>query len=333
MTTRATIYDVARVAGVATSTVSRSFSSPTRVSRETRGAVLAAAEDLGYRPRSRRRVGAQRNRTLGLVVPDVTNPFYFEVFRGAEHAARTGSVSLTMINAAESPQREYDRIQSLAGAVDGFLLLASRLPDRNVQVLAAQRPVVLVNREVSGVPSASIDQRVGSAQIIDHLAGLGHEHVVYVAGPKASWTVRERMAGLGVAAASRGIKFESVGPFHPTARLGSRAADAALRTGATAVIAHNDLLALGILERLESIGVQVPTALSLVGFDDIFAARICRPTLTTLGGPDSTLGRLAVEHLAALTSPYADLSPPTRRRLMPRLRIGNSTARVRRDRG
>ncbi len=151
-----TIYDVAAAAGVATSTVSRAFSSPTRVNSTTRERVLAVAAELGYRPNPHARaLLSGRHHTVAMVVSDITNPHYFELIRGAEMRARASEYTLVLVNAEESPRIEYDQIQRLVSSVDGFVLAASRLPDENLRQIAAQRPVVLMSRELPGWPASS----------------------------------------------------------------------------------------------------------------------------------------------------------------------------------
>ena len=293
-----TIYDVAQTAGVAASTVSRAFSTPGRVNEETRERILAVAADLGYRPNPHARaLLSGRHHTVGMVVSDITNPHYFELIRGAELRAKMSEYTLVLVNAEESPRIEYDQVQRLVPAVDGFVLAASRLPDENLLQIAGQRPLVLMNRQVPDLPSVVLDHGQGCRQIVEHLASLGHEHVVYLAGPPASWMAAERWRALRAAADDLGLRADRIGPFTPKVSQGGAAADGALTTGATATIAHNDLLAIGVMQRLAQRGIRVPEQMSVVGFDNIFAAELCTPSLTTLGGPHSEVGRTAVEML------------------------------------
>lgn len=305
-----TIYDVARVAGVATSTVSRAFSNPGRVSAGTRAHVLAVAEELGYQanPHARALLSGQ-HRTVAMVVSDITNPHYFELIRGAEMRARASEYTLVLVNAEESSRIELEQIQRLAPSVDGFVLGASRLPDETLQQLAARRPVVLMNRELPGLPSVVLDHVQGCRQIVDHLASLGHEHLVYLAGPRSSWMAATRWSALRSAAADLGLRATRVGPFTPKVAQGGAAGDGALRTGASAVVAHNDLLAIGVVQRLAQRGVRVPEEVSVVGFDNIFAAALCTPGLTTLGGAHADVGRTAVEILLKAATSVAGTPP------------------------
>jgi DNA-binding LacI/PurR family transcriptional regulator len=315
---RATIYDVATAAGVATSTVSRAFSTPGRVGQATRERILRVADDLGYRPNPHARaLLSGRTRTLAMVVSDITNPHYFELIRGAEMRAKASEYTLVLVNAEETPRIEYEQIQRLAKSVDGFLLAASRLPDENLAELATAYPTVLLNREHAGISSVVLDHRVGCRQMVEHLASLGHRSLVYLAGPRNSWMAANRWAALRDGAEAVGMEAHRVGHFTPTVVHGGAAADAALRTGATAVVAHNDLLAIGVMRRLEQRGIAVPGDVSVVGFDNIFAADLCTPGLTTLGGAHVDVGRAAVEMLLEVTRPGRSGEAATSQALLP----------------
>jgi LacI family transcriptional regulator len=308
-----TIYDVAREAGVAASTVSRAFNNPNRVRVSTRAHILSVARRLGYQhnPHARTLLSG-RTHAIGMVVSDITNPHYFELIRGAEMRVKASKYTLVLVNAEESPRIEYDHIRRLAQSVDGFVLAASRLPDENILEFAGMRPLVLMNRELPGLPSVIVDYAEGCYRIVEHLASLGHESIVYLAGPRNSWTAQQRWNSIRHACDKIGLKAERIGYFIPTVASGIAAADAALHTDATAVIAHNDLLAIGVLRRLTERGVSVPADLSVVGFDNIFAADLCSPALTTLGGAHAEVGGAAVELLLDRTrviGPPSDAVP------------------------
>ena len=308
-----TIYDVATAAGVATSTVSRSFSTPNRVNARTRAHVLAVAAELGYRPNPHARaLLSGRHHTIAMVVSDITNPHYFELIRGAELRAKASEYTLVLVNAEESPRIEYDQIQRLVPSVDGFVLAASRLPDENLEQIAGQRPVVLMNRELAGLPSVVLDHIMGCRQIVEHLASFGHREIIYLAGPRNSWMAKTRWAALSSAAEDLGLGAQRIGPFTPKVSQGGAAADGALNAGATGIVAHNDLLAIGVVQRLVERSVRVPEDVSVVGFDDIFASDLCTPSLTTLGGAHAEVGRAAVEILLDTVGPVgvARSDPP-----------------------
>jgi LacI family transcriptional regulator, repressor for deo operon, udp, cdd, tsx, nupC, and nupG len=293
-----TIHDVAARCGVAASTVSRAFSRPERVNHATRQRVLDAAAELGYRPNPiARALPSGRTRTLGLLVPDITNPFFFELIRGAEKAAATSGYTLVLADTDESDDTETTIVERLTRAVDGFVLASSRLSDNQLRAAHETVPLVLVNRRVSPVPGVLIDSANGTRQAAEHLASLGHSRIAYLAGPRASWSDARRWRALQSVARRRHLEVSRIGPLSPTVDGGVSAADAVLLENVTAVVTFNDLLAIGVLRRLRARGIRVPDELSVVGCDDIFGADFCDPPLTTLTSPIDTAGRAAVDLL------------------------------------
>ncbi len=324
-----TIYDVAEAAGVATSTVSRAFSNPGRVARATRDHVLAVAAELGYQPNPHARaLLSGRHHTVAMVVSDITNPHYFELIRGAELRAKASGYTLVLVNAEESPRIEFEQVQRLVPTVDGFLLAASRLPDENLVQVAGQRPVVLMSRELPGLSSVVLDHSAGCRHIVEHLASLGHRRIVYLSGPRNSWMAATRWAALSGAAAELSVEALRTEPFVPKVTQGGVAADAAVNSGATAIVAHNDLLAIGVMQRLERRGIAVPDEVSVVGFDNIFAADLCTPGLTTLGGAHVDVGRVAVEMLLGLADHAGRDATPAQVALPTELVLRGSTGPV-----
>ncbi len=309
---RATIVDVAAKAGVATSTVSRAFSRPERVNVHTREHVLAVAEGLGYRPNpAAQALESGRTRTIALLVPDITNPYFSGVVKGAERGAAAANLTLVLGDTQENPAGEERLLQRLGPSVDGFVLSASRLPDEELLRAAELGPVVLVNRATAGLPCVVADYDSGTRQIVDHLASLGHRSFVFAGGPVESWSGHRRWLGLQAAAKEAGLSARRFGPYTPTLTGGPSAADAVLASGATAVVCHNDMLAIGLMRRLAERGRAVPGDISVVGFDDIFGADFCTPTLTTLAERTEEAGRRAVEALVRATTTRSS-QPPTR---------------------
>lgn len=299
-----TIYDVAEAAGVATSTVSRAFSTPDRVSARTREHVLEVAQRLGYGPNPHAQaLPSGRTRTIALLVPDITNPHFFPIIRGAERQAAAAGLTLIMGDTEESSEVEQLHTRRLAPSVDGFVLASSRLEDADLASLTADHTVVLVNREAEGLRSVVVDQREGTRQMVAHLASQGHRTLVHLGGPRRSWLGAARWRELSAAARRAELSVSRIGPYQPKVDAGPAAADAALQTGATAIVAYNDLLAIGVLQRLTERGLRVPDDVSVTGFDDIFGADFCSPPLTTLAGPWETAGRSAVDLLLGAIDP------------------------------
>jgi LacI family transcriptional regulator, repressor for deo operon, udp, cdd, tsx, nupC, and nupG len=293
-----TIHDVAARCGVAASTVSRAFSRPGRVNPATRQRILDTAEEMGYRPNPiARALPSGRTRTLGLLVPDITNPFFLGLIRGAERAAAAAGYTLVLADTDESSATEQTVVGRLTRAVDGCVLASSRLSDARLREAYATSPLVVVNRRVSPVPGVLIDSAHGTRAAAEHLASLGHQRIAYLAGPRASWSDQRRWRALQSVARRRGLSTVRIGPLAPTVDAGVAAADALLLEDVTAAVTFNDLLAIGVLRRLRARGIGVPDQISVVGCDDIFGADFCHPPLTTLTSPIETAGRAAVDLL------------------------------------
>jgi DNA-binding LacI/PurR family transcriptional regulator len=298
MTARPTIHDVARAAGVAASTVSRAYSQPGRISDRTREHVLKIAADLGFRPNpAARALPSGKTLTLALLVPDITNPFFFGLIRGAERQAAAAGFTLVLGDSGESAEAEAAYVERLGPGVDGFVLASSRLPEDALLRIAAENPIVAVNRAQPGLASVLIDNDAGLREAALHLRELGHEEIVYLSGPAESWSNRMRWAALQRAGIELGLQVRGLGPFAPTVAGGAAAAAAAIADGASAAVAFNALLAIGTLQRLAEDGVAVPDQLSVIGCDDIFGADFAG--LTTLCADLELAGRSAVDLLLA----------------------------------
>jgi LacI family repressor for deo operon, udp, cdd, tsx, nupC, and nupG len=293
-----TIHDVAARCGVSISTVSRALSRPERVNAGTREQVLAAADELGYEPSARARsLLTGRSMSFVLLVPDITNPFFFGLIRGTQHQAAVAGYTQVLVDTEESPALESQHLATSVKAADGVVLAASRLPSDALAGAAARLPLVLINRSVAGVASVTIDTPSSFSQAVFHLVSLGHRSLVYVGGPRSSVSSAGRWRAANAAARRAGVRITRVGPFAPTREAGAAAADAAVHLGATGILAFNDLLALGILRRLRERGIDVPRQVSLVGCDDIFGADFCDPPLTTITAPIEEAGRRATDLL------------------------------------
>ena len=313
--TAPTIKVVAATAGVSTSTVSRVFSRPHLLKESTVAHVTEVARQLGYVPHhAARALSTGRLGMIAVVVPDIANPFFPPVIRTAQAHASTRGVSTVVGDTDEDPAKELALLTELERRTDGVVLVSSRLPEEVVRELAQRGPLVLVNRDVPGVPRILVDSAPGIREAVDHLAGLGHRHVAYVSGPAGSWSdeqrrdaVRERCAALGVTA----TVLRAHRPEHDEGRA---AAAEVLAAGATAAVAFDDALAQGVLAGMAECGVAVPGQVSIIGCDDILAATTY-PPLTTVHGRGGEAGRLAVELLMELVeSPDAERD---RRRLLP----------------
>lgn len=293
---------------MAPSTVSRALARPGRVNAETRLRIEAAARELNYIPNTQARaLTSGRTQTIAVLVSDVTNPFYFGIIRGTQQELKAAGYANLLIDTEDSGEVETQMLHRMRHSLDGAILAASRLSERALVNLAAEIPLVTINRNVRGVQSVMIDTPSGIAQAIEHLASLGHKDIVYVSGPEKSWPNEARWNSMRATGARHGLQVHRIGRFPGERPSGSAAADAVVNTRATACVAFNDLLAIGMLTRLRERGVQVPEDLSIVGCDDIFGADFCHPPLTTVTAPIGKAGRVAV---AMLLSRLSQRVPP-----------------------
>ena len=273
---------------------------PGTVAPATRERVLAVAAELRYAPnRAARGLITGRTGNVGVIVPDLANPYFQAVLKGAQARARRADYAVFVADGHESATEEAALITAMGKQVDGIVLCSSRLAAAALGQLEPEPAVVLLNRRVAGRASVLIDSADGMRQAVTHLAALGHRHCVFVAGPRRSWSNQQRLQGLRAAAREHDMVIETVGPVTPQFEGGAHAAEAALATGATAVLAYNDLVALGILSRFSALGVPVPEQVSVVGFDDIPVASMVTPALTTVALPTAPAGEAAVDLLLA----------------------------------
>ena len=331
-TPRATIDDVARAAGVAPSTVSRAFSRPGRVSFETSERIHRIATELGYRTSSlARALPTGPTSMIALAISDITNPFYNEIIRGAQVAASEAGYTILLADTQESGANERKALERAAATVEGIVLASTRMSDSAIRMTAKQRPVIVLNRAVSDVPCVITDNPRGTRRAVEHLAELGHRRITYLAGPEASWADGTRWRSVRESAMELELHVRRVGPVPPTVAGGARAAAEFADNPTSAVIAYNDLVAIGAIRALTAMGARIPQYVSVVGFDNIFAAELVTPPLTTVAAPLGAMGRTAVSNLLAIVRgarprAQAPVSLPCR------LIVRQSTAQRRRHR-
>ncbi|MBT2250313.1 LacI family DNA-binding transcriptional regulator [Arthrobacter sp. BHU FT2] len=293
-----TIGDIAEKAGVTPSTVSRALSKPDRVNVKTREKIQQIAAELGYIPSTlARNLRIGSTGTIAVLVPDVTSPVSFQIVRGTQNQIKARGYTQVLINTEQAEDFELDVLKKLRRSADGAILGSSSLTDDQLAQLAGQQPLVTVNRPTAGVSTVLIDTATAMTEAVAHLASLGHSSVVYVSGPASSWSNQQRWQAIQVAADEAGMKAVKIGPYPGDKKSGSAAADEALMHGSTSVIAFNDMLAIGILQRLGELGISVPGDLSIVGCDDVIGADFCNPPLTTISSPIEQAGQMAVTML------------------------------------
>lgn len=297
-----TIYDVAKRAGVAPSTVSRAFARPGRVSFETAERIRAAAEELGYRSRtiSRNSDGRAGSRMIALVLPDISNPVYIDLLRGAEEAASDAGYTLILANSQESVRREQEALDRVLPLVDGILLVSSRMSDSGVRMTAKQKPTIIMNRAVSGVVSVVTDNALGTRRAVEHLAAQGVRDITYVAGPEASWADGMRWRAVREAGGELHVRIHRLGPVPPTTPGGRTAALHWIQHRTRGVICYNDLISIGFVRTLHEQGYAVPGDAAVIGFDNVMSLPYLTPSLSTVAAPMHAVGATATKNLVAM---------------------------------
>jgi LacI family transcriptional regulator len=301
---RTTITAVAAHAGVSPSTVSRVMNGYSTVDPGIAARVRSAAAELNYSasPLARSLV-LGRTQAVAFLVPDLGNPTFQGILRAVSRGAARDGYHVLIADSAESIQDEQALARQARRRCDAIVLCAPRMPDEElVRLVKELAPVVVINRDspLIDAPVLTADYRSGIQLLVSHLYELGHRELAYLGGNPDSASHRQRQAGL-----------RDFAETHPELRLrsldggvtfenGYQAADRVLASGATGVLAFNDLVAMGLLSALHDRGVQVPGDLSLTGFDDITFSRYTTPPLTTASVPVDELGEEAWTRLHAL---------------------------------
>ncbi len=305
MSFRITIADVAREAGVSRQTVSRVLNNKGEIKDATLLRVREVIERLDYRPSSiARGLATRRTLTIGLIVPDIANPFFADISRGADDVAHEAGFSLLLCNTVEDPGREADLLRKLEQrSVDGVILCSSRLPAEELAGLVKRHPAaVLINRCLPGNNTVCVDDAWGAGLLVHHLLQSGRRVIGCLTGPAVSYSSQERTRGYAEALASAGE--------HPAPALtircqqldleGGHAAARTLlatRPETDAIVCHNDLVAVGALQACAELGRRVPDDVAVAGADDVLLASLVTPALTTLRSNRHTLGETAVRLL------------------------------------
>lgn len=328
------LKDVATAAGVHVATASRALNERTAsmVSPGTVERVRQAAETLGYRVnRVARGLKTRRSFTVGMLIPDITNPFFPPMVRGAEDGLAEAGYTLVLADTDNDEEKDRQaQAVLLERQVDGMLLATARRRDPLVEeLIGADVPLVLVNRTIDrgGVAAVIPDDHAGMALAVDHLHDLGHRGIVHVAGPGQTSTGSRRAAGFLAAVASLGLDpgpMAEVSSF--TVEAGRVAAHRLLSAPQrpSAVVAANDLIALGVLDAAEALGLSCPGDFSLVGFNDMPFVDRLSPPLTTVRIDEYEIGLRASRLLLSIIE-----DPGTRREtimMSPELIVRGSTA-------
>jgi LacI family transcriptional regulator len=317
-----TISHVARAADVSVGTVSNYLNRPDVVAEETRARIEAAIARLGWMPNvAVRALRRGRSALIGLVLSDLSNPFFTDVARGVEQAASEAGLTVILCNSDNSPKREEEHLATLGEYRAAGILITSvgAVPaEHYVELLRrlGSKLVLLARPGRRGgmkIPWVGVDDVHGGRVVGEHLLAIGHERVCFVHGPtRTNDHSPERLEGLRRAWEARGMPADSISSLegqglhlHDGVEVGRRLVSAL--PGPTAVFAANDLLAVGVLEALHEAGVRVPDDVALVGYDDLELAGVVSPPLTSVRQPRIEMGRSAVRLLlSALAEAPAD---------------------------
>jgi LacI family transcriptional regulator len=304
---KVTIKDVARLSGVSPMTVSRVINASERVRPDTRRRVEQAISDLGYVPsRLARGLSRQRTGTLALIVPDVANPFFTLIVRGAEDVARRAGYRVLLCDTRADLTVEHEVIEEmLAHRVEGIVI--APVDDRSRsdlrRLVKFGVPFVLIDRTVPGVESDVVlgDSEGGAQRLVEHLVSLGHRRIGFIVESDQVSTARDRRRGYESSLAAAGISVDPAlvanatadprGGFEGMRRL------LELKEPPTAVFTVNNLVALGAIEAVRAKGLEVPDDIALVCFDDIEYASRLYPFLTVMEQPAEAFGTLGTQLL------------------------------------
>jgi LacI family transcriptional regulator len=318
-----TIRDVARRAGVSAMTVSRVINGSNHVSHETQQRVERAITELGYVPNSLARdLSRQKSGSIALIVPDVANPFFTLIVRGAEAVARRNGYRVILCNTANDLAKERDYLQDmLSHRVEGILIAPVNDQSQQQLRMVEQQdvPCVLLDRAVPGCSYDLVqgDSIGGAQRLVEHLIALSHRRIALLIGPPTVSTSRDRLRGYRQALAAAGYAWDDqliVETAATDVAAGYRGAQQLLqrREQPSAIFAVNNLVALGVIQALRERGIAIPQHIALACFDDIEQAAIIAPFLTVMAQPAETFGTIATQLLLDRIMGYA----PEQRRVV-----------------
>ncbi len=331
------LKEIAQLAGVSHSTVSRALSNSSLISGETVERIRLIAAEKGYQPnRNARSLVTQRSRSIGCVVTSTADPFIGEVIYSVEELALKHDYSIILTNSGTDPDREMKAVRSLCErAVDAVIVVASRVGGAYLPYLSERQiPIILINSQHSGdfVHSVTIANHEAAREATRHLGGLGHQRIGYIGDRLGGQSDAERFAGYRSALKAMGLRSSPKLVVHglstPEDGKESMQKLLALPNRPTAVFCYDDMVALGAYQAIQSAGLAIPQDISVAGFDDQFFAAFLQPPLTTVRQPMHLLGQRALELcLELLSEPGDKAASGTTRIIIPgELMVRSSTA-------
>lgn len=305
------LEDIARLAGVSPMTVSRVLNAKPGVSDATRQKVMAAVQEMGYVPNpNARALAGNTTRVLGMLVPDFTTEYISEIARGAGLAASSAGYELVLYTNAHQPNHINRHVTSLTrGLIDGLMVVLNDISDQQLEALqqtGIKLAIIDHRHNVPQIPSVLADNYHGARRMMDHLFSLGHRKIAFITGRLDTVASLERLRGYQEAMKIQGLplKDEWIRPGDFLQPSGFNATLELLQhpDPPTAVFAANDSMALGAMDAARRLGLDVPTDISIAGFDDVPRASIVHPTLTTIRQPLQEMGATATRMVISMLS-------------------------------
>lgn len=301
------LADIAVIAGVSVSTVSRALSNPDRVNVQTAERIQRIAMDMGFprKPKSPSRIGMDDGRSMKLLdqniitflVQDTSNGVSSQILRGAQETALASGNMVSVIETGDSLQRTETLLRRLVGRTRGVIIATDQINTGTIRWASRQFPLVILNRPVEGVNSIVPDATIGVTRALILLSHYHLHSIVYISSRVGAWSSRSRWDSLNTISTMMGLSSHRIGPVQPTIEGGMQAALSLEDHLPDAIITYNDLIAGGVILGLQSRGIQVPKDVSVIGFDNTLIAPVISPAITTIRIPRVSIGQAAVRTL------------------------------------
>ncbi len=298
-----TIKDIAKIARVSHTTVSRALKEHPAISTETIARIQLLAKQMGYTPNTvAQSLLSQRTNTIGMVVTTIADPFVSKVVEGVESVAQAANYSVFLAISNNNPKQEVTVAETLhRRRVDAIISTSSRVGSLySLQLEKIQVPIVLINNQEEGeyLHSVAVDDVQGAQLAVEHLISLGHRRIGYLGVNNRPRSDKRRIAGYQAALEQAGISLDPTLIVHPEAtyaKRGQKGLATFLKAKATAIFCFNDTTAMGLIMACKAENITIPNQISIVGFDNIDFAQYLSPSLTTVSQPRLKLGTLAME--------------------------------------
>lgn len=310
MVRKTTLKDVANAAGVSINTASRALNDKPDVKGDTKDRVLRVAKELHYVPNAMAQaLKGKHTRSIGVIVDDISNPFFAEVLKGAEEVAAERGYAVTVGNSAEDAKKELHLVRTMIEQRTAGLLITPTQKDGSFVSLLQQEemPFVLVARRFEGTAAHAVlnDDYSGAYQAVEYLLGQGYERILFLNAPTYLWSASQRLHGFrqGLEAAGRTVEPWQVHSCVPTLQgsyEGMKALLPALKVEPDAVLAFSDYMALGAVKALREAGLRIPEDVGIMGYDGIDIGEMLSPALSTVRIAKRRLGREAARALIEL---------------------------------